>query len=62
MTTNLSVRLDDETERKLNELVEHYKALAPTLREQGIALGRIGRSDIVRMAIERLYAERGGVR
>lgn len=49
MAINFSVRLDDDTERKLNELVEHFKA-TPTI-------GTVRRSDVVRVAIEQLHRD-----
>lgn len=50
MATNFSIRLDDDTERKLNELVEHFKATPP-------AIGTVRKSDVVRVAIEHLYRD-----
>jgi hypothetical protein len=48
MATNLSVRLDDETRQRLNDLVDHYnKSPGP--------LNGIKPSNVVRYAIERLY-------
>jgi Arc/MetJ-type ribon-helix-helix transcriptional regulator len=61
MATNMSVRLDDDTERKLDELVEYFNA---SLLE-GITVGRVKRSDVVRAAIESLHdaqVRRGGIR
>lgn len=48
MAINLSVRLDDDTERKLDELVKTFQKSAPP----GM---RVKRSDIVRAAIGNLY-------
>lgn len=49
MAINFSVRLDDDTERKLNELVEHFRA-TPTI-------GTVRKSDVVRVAIEHLHRD-----
>lgn len=49
MATKINVRLDDDTERKLDELVNQVN--------ERTSFVRITQSDIVRAGIERLYAE-----
>jgi hypothetical protein len=53
--THLSVRLDDETGRELQALVDHF-----TERQRYHFLGKITPSDIVRRAIHEMYLQQAG--
>jgi Arc/MetJ-type ribon-helix-helix transcriptional regulator len=50
MATNIHVRLDDETERQLNELVDHFQAVIKGTKA----------SQVVRAAIMLLHEEKLG--